>query len=99
MWERSKKGILEGDSQFVATKLTFGVLTPLKLFAEGVFKEPYSLFVISPPYLYVLHLNWCGKLQILGLSFVQFASLEFCTFGFTLFWAANCFSAEPWIEF
>ena len=34
-------------------------LTPLNLFAEGLSKEPRSLFYILPPYLHVLCLTWC----------------------------------------
>ena len=43
-------------------------------------------------------MTWCKILQIYGLSFVQVASLVLkYAFGVTLFWTANCSSAESLI--
>ena len=90
-----KKRIFEGFfSTFVATELTSQRYNASQYIHWRCVQEQCSFFYFTT-FTHIMP-DLVQTILYLGSSYVQFAS---CAFGFTLYWTANCLSAEPWIDF
>ena len=76
-------------------------LIPLYMFPKGLVEEPCTLTLIVCPYLHVSYWTWCKNMPILRVQVLPCLRVVFVyyPFGFPFSWPANCFSAEPWIDF